>query len=317
MDIADRVTQKLRHWSRLTLDRSLRQHWTSLGRMAKPLAAHTLESDCPYIFVLSTGRVGTQTLADLARLSPNLLAYHEPSPYLYGLSKQAYLYSGNDVADQVLVEALRCAREEQWSYSKSCAKGYIETSPQTTFLAPMIMRILPKAKFIHLTRHPKMVIRSGMNRGWYAGHISDATRIEPSVDAINSSVINSGAISSDAWLSYTPLQKNIWLWAETNRWILDFCATLPESQTLTLRAESLFAGEADFIQQFYAFINAPIPPKKQIEKVLNKRLNQNVRGDFDEADEWADNMGDDLSAFVATVAAALRYDLFCPERADR
>lgn len=300
MDIADRLTQKFTHWSRIVLDGSIRQHATSIQRAMIKGADSPADTSVSHIFVLSTGRVGTQTVAALANLSPLLFAYHEPAPFLQGLSKQAYLHGKDEVATKILVEAVSSARTELWGYSQSNGRGYIETSPQVTFLAPIIMRLLPKAKFIHLVRDPIAVIRSGMKRKWYAGHISDATRIVPS----------SISRYSAPWQTYTPFQKNIWLWAETNRWIRNFCLTLPSNQTMTIQSEDLFSGEANTINTFYAFINSPLPPKKYCDKVLRKRLNRYSQGAFSESDYWAEERGSNLFGFAADVSMEFGYDLF-------
>lgn len=54
------------------------------------------------MFVLSTGRVGTATLAALLGMAKNVFTYHEPRPLLYGLSKFSYEYSDNADVSKVL-----------------------------------------------------------------------------------------------------------------------------------------------------------------------------------------------------------------------
>ena len=42
------------------------------------------------LFVLSTGRTGTETLARLLQISKQIMAYHEPRPQLIAERKQAF-----------------------------------------------------------------------------------------------------------------------------------------------------------------------------------------------------------------------------------
>ena len=65
-----------------------------------------------------------------------------------------YRYSGGTVNDEIFTEAFLTARRERFRYALMFDKGYIETSPQVTFLAPVIRNVLPQARFIHIVRHP-------------------------------------------------------------------------------------------------------------------------------------------------------------------
>ena len=253
----------------------------------------------PCIFVLSTGRTGTKTLAALLGLASNLFAYHEPRPKLFDLSRLAHLYGQHPLADEIFAVGFLTARQEHLNYALSCGRGYAETSPQVTFLAPAILRALPNARFIHLTRHPADVVRSGVQRGWYAGHHRDPSRISPCP----------GAEHAVRWQTYTIVQKNLWLWNETNRWILAFTASLPPQQYLRLKAEEVFAAGPETLQQIFAFAGAPVPPPKKARAILSKKLNAQKKGlpPVSTADRAA--IEENLAAFTARTAAALGYPL--------
>jgi len=253
----------------------------------------------PCLFVLSTGRTGTKTLAALLGLSSNLFAYHEPRPKLFALSRLAYLYGYSSPADEILAVAFATARQELLDYALSCGRGYAETSPHLTFLAPAILRTIPNARFIHLTRHPVAVVRSGVRRGWYAGHRYDPTRITP----------RPGTEDADRWSTYSVVQKNLWLWDATNRWILDFMSTLPPTQTLHIKAEDIFAGRIETLERLYSFVGTTMPPLRKVHAILRRKLNAQKKGTppMSEAD-WAD-LQTNLARFTAETAARLGYDL--------
>jgi len=254
----------------------------------------------PCVFVLSTGRTGTQTLAALYELAGNVFAYHEPNPELTALSKLAYEYNDryteNGAVGSVFREAFLTSRRHLFNYALDCGRGYVETTPQNTFLAPVIADAVPVVRFIHVVRDPRYVVRSAMRRRWYDGNPNDETRIIPSRDST----------SGQYWATYNSFLKNLWLWSETNRWILDFSSHMPDRVCL-IRAEALFNGDADTLGKLYGFIGAALPSPAKIRRVLDKQLNAQHTGSFPESNDWTAEMYDQLRALAGETAAALGY----------
>jgi hypothetical protein len=253
----------------------------------------------PCVFVISTGRVGTETLAALYSLSRNVMTYHEPAPKLYNLSKLAYQKNEDLSAHDLFREAFLLARNELLNYSLSCGVGYIETSPQATFLAPFILDLIPGVRFIHLVRDPREVIRSGMRRKWFDGNSADKTRITPLANSV----------SFQKWDQYTAFQKNAWLWTETNNWIKQFFSTIPSEHTLFLRSEDVFEADPATLEKLFNFIGAPLPSEKKIHQLLGKKLNFQKTGEFPSASMWTDAMNSDLLTIAGDTARSFGYDL--------
>jgi hypothetical protein len=254
---------------------------------------------CVCLFVLSTGRVGTATLAALLGLAKNIFTYHEPEPLLYGLSKLSYEYSDNTDVSKVLQEAFFVARHELMERSLDYGMGYIESSPQATFLAPYIQKVVPDVRFIHLVRDPRDVVRSGMRRKWYEGHGADKTRIIP----------RPGSSAGREWESYSAFKKNLWLWNETNSWILQFTSGVPAERILLLRSEDVFGASEEAIKKLFTFIGSSLPPGRKIAHVLGKKLNQQKTGTFPESEIWSDEMQGDLLKITGRTAQSLGYTL--------
>jgi len=250
------------------------------------------------VFFLSTGRVGTQTLASLFAQVRTLYSYHEPHPLLYGVSQQAYrtIRSFSEV-DQLLTESFIACRQDLLLRAWQHERGYLESSPQVTFLAPVIHQLLPQTQFIHVIRNPGDVIRSAMRRGWYDGHSYDRTRISPRSDDP----------LSECWSSFTPFQKNVWLWSETNQWIADFCETLPPEQRLLLRSEDIFASVLETIEQLFAFLNQPTPIPKTIQRILGQQLNAQTSGNFPLPENWSTQMQEQFYSIAGNTADRLGY----------
>jgi hypothetical protein len=289
----------IQKWQNFILDRTLREIWMRL--ICGKLEANVFRTPpYPLVFCLSTGRVGTQTLSSLFRLANNVVAYHEPRPILYGLSKMAYSYMNeDDKIIEILGQAFLTAREDILREALRCNKGYIETSPQVTFLAPIIAKFFPQAKFIHIVRDPRHVVRSGMRRQWYVDNPNDKFRITPSIEDENYS----------KWNHYSPFQKNVWLWSETNRWIREFTSSLPPENKLLFFSEDIFSGNMDKIYGLFNFLNTTSPSEEKIIKILKKKLNIQKYGKFPTIDDWTPEMLKQLVDIAGNTSSELGYDI--------
>lgn len=216
----------------------------------------------PLFFVLSTGRTGTKTLKHILNLSPHAHVEHEPKPALWPLGKLAYSFPGRclDGLSTCFWEYRRQAIAE----AISCGLGYGETGNDVTFLAYSIHRALPSAKFVHLVRHPRGIVRSGLRRGWYTNAPGDRRRIRP--------LPHDPACSS--WVHWSRPQKIAWLWAETNRYITAFCSQAGASATFLLHSEALFRGDMQALGQLFDFLDLPMPPARRVHRVLETKYNR-------------------------------------------
>lgn len=246
------------------------------------------------VWCLSTGRVGTQTLATLAALDSNVFSLHEPLPKLFGLSRCAY--EDNEFkCKMVFEEALRTCRSAGLMKGRSV---YFESSPQLTFLAPILQSVYKNSIFIHVVRHPAEVVRSGMRRKWYDGNPNDRWRIEPVTGYV-----------ADRWENMSCLEKNIWLWAETNKWIDEFIAGLPDGMGIRLKSEDIFNGNSESIERFYSMIGVELPSKRSIQRVLGRKMNMQVTGKFPELDAWSISERELLESYCGKLMRKYGYSL--------
>ncbi len=266
-------------------------------RLFKKIALSSFDDLHPCVFVLSTGRVGTMSLARLLKLANNIYATHEPYPKLYKLSKACYQVS-NELSE-LSESVFWSVREDIIKKSLNMGRGYIETSPQGTFLAPIILRSIPSVRFIHLIRHPADVVTSGMRRNWYGGHHADSTRITPATDSK----------FHYSWSESSQFEKNAWLWMETNRWILEFLSSVPDRQKITIRAESLYSISIDEINKVFKFVGADMPLKKSILKVMSKKYNQQTKGSHPRFKDWSPREIEQLRRISGELASSLGYEI--------
>lgn len=245
------------------------------------------------MFVLSTGRTGTQTLARLLDLSPNIDAFHEPRPQLMQERKEARteVYSHKHKYERIFT----CSRGQALLRAQKRGRIYAETSARLTFFAPIIASLLPNAKFLYVHRDPAEVVRSGMRRGWYVDHPADYARVEPV----------EGEVFYEGWESRDQFSKICWYWDVYNKFALQFIESVDPARVFTIDAADLFGGEV--VPDIFKFLGVPTPHLQQIEGVLGKKLNAQKSSHFPEKEDWTPDMYRRLQDITGKTMRELGY----------
>lgn len=254
-----------------------------------------LWTDTPALFVLSTGRTGTETLARLLDLHHSIDAYHEPHPQLLVERKQARL--------EVYVQPEKYRRIFSESRStpiwKSGRRGklYAETSARLTFFAPIISQLMPNAKFVYMHRHPGDVVRSGMRRGWYVDHPADYARIEPGPQEE----------AYHCWRSWGAFEKICWYWDAYNRFALDFLDSMSADRVFIMPCQMLYQGTD--IGLLFDFIGLDKPDDEKIGEILSHRYNSQLESEFPKFGDWDSEMKQTLYMIAGDTMRRLGYPL--------
>jgi hypothetical protein len=231
------------------------------------LQAEQLTFAAPY-FVLSTGRCGTEWLTELLRLSRYAHVNHRDHPELIRHSRMAYEQYA--ATPRVFVEIIRATRDEFIAEAYRRGQVYVETNNRITFFAYAIRQAYPKARFIHLVRHPGDFVRSGLNRKWYRGQRHDIGRI----------------VKPDpAWQTMSDVEKIAWLWNQTNHYIEGFLAELPRQDTMQVKAEAMFSDPAVGMD-LLRFIGVSDISPKTVRRMLSRRINRQRQWAVDPYREW-------------------------------
>lgn len=252
------------------------------------------------VFVLSTGRVGTDTLMRLLSLAPKIGAEHEPFPQLLSETKQAYQDRKFDTeAARNYLNARLFA--EQKNCLGRCLRQrlvYVETSNRLTYIAPSLSQFFPHSMFIYLYRNPTDIVRSGMRRNYYTGHPWDLYRITPRRD---DPFVN-------RWNSWSSFEKCCWYWKAVNEFSLEFLKfLLPERQFL-LPSEVLFNQDFDKLQELFEWIGAKAPGRSEMSEVLSVHHNEQQEGDFPKWPEWKSDLRMCMTEIIRPVALELGYE---------
>lgn len=120
------------------------------------------------VFILSTGRTGTQFFEDYINgTTDRALCRHEPHP-----SRRFKFLSNMYLTGRVSGE--RIARIYGRSRNKLLRKAgdriYIESSNFMFGCIPALNRVYPDIRVIHIVRHPVTYVVSHLNKGFWRGH---------------------------------------------------------------------------------------------------------------------------------------------------
>jgi hypothetical protein len=284
IDLLQRVERKL-----LTSVGSDKDYYRDVT--LEDLSGDKLDFVTPY-FVLSTGRCGTLWLSELLRLSSWTYVNHSEIPELIRHSRLAYeQYSQHPARFK---EILRAARDEFIIAAYKHGKTYIETNNRITFFAYAIEQVYPKARFIHLIRHPGDFVRSGLSRGWYRNHSHDVGRIvklEP----------------VDTWQSMSDIEKVAWLWNETNRYIEDFLREISDHDYIQVKAESMFE-DPSVADALCHFIGVDDITPQNITNMLSQKVNPQRKWEIGPYPTWSDDQKRQVRK-RATLAGQYGYEL--------
>ena len=256
------------------------------------------------IFVLSTGRCGTKTLAHLLDLAPDIAAHHEPKPRFLKKTHQAYMQDRRadryaDSFTKRYLEARLYSHADEQHMRQALRRGilYAECSNRLTYVAGDLARFLPRSRFIFLHRDPAGTVRSGMRRAYYAGHVWDHARITP----------RPGTAGAQQWLRWDAFQRTCWYWNEVNMLALAFLKTLPPERIFTLPSADLFAARPETIDGLFRWCGVKPPDASRVNDVLSQSLNAQETGDFPKPDAWTPEQRAVFLEFTEPARAALGY----------
>ncbi len=166
------------------------------------------------------------------------------------------------------------------------------------FFAPVIAQQMPRARFIHIHRHPGGVIRSAMRRGWYDGHAYDYTRPVPApTDPARGS-----------WRKWTAFQRNCWMWTATNQRFCEFGDSLGPRRYCRLSFESLFGGTTEAIDHLFNFIGVEPPDPSDTLNLTQVPRNAQTASEFPRYEQWTYAMRSALDQIAGPMMHRLGYE---------
>jgi hypothetical protein len=257
------------------------------------------------VFVVSTGRSGSQMIAQVLGQHPMICALHEPRPLLNTL---AYAKWRGLKDDNKIRANLQTSRADLIQQVKTNHFLYVESSHFLSHLIPELYELFG-GKFVHLHRNGVDFVKSGLRRTWYR---------RPSAQEAVKTLIRRRLILElgDTYRDHrlTPplryrsrIAKITWLWVEINTVILEAMEGLPSDRKLSLSLESV---SEETIGSLLEFVEAPIDHREMagIMGVVNSRPNRTTRtAAAPYSEEWSRDDYDTFFDIASTMMRKLNY----------
>ena len=271
-------------------------------------------------FITGTGRCGSVTLANILSLASNCVSLHEgtiqggrelkisPVPSLIKLNLQAYL--NPDYAEHIIYHLRKPQIEEIF---RKC-EGINHFCETAYYFAPFLRalcKIFPESKLVVVVRNGKHFVRSAYSAEipdrMPIGYVDDRefTKHEMAV-AAGRLRPKANTISSNHWDFYSPFQKNCWLWADTNRIILEGAAEWPNNRKKLFRFEDLFEGP-ETIRPFLNFLEIDSIENMEIKEILSRKMNAREKKAVPPPDEWKPDLIEQFDTIAGPMMKTLGY----------
>lgn len=229
------------------------------------------------VFVLSTGRTGTKTLAE-GLAGGDILAEHQP-PFSRILTVASNYYLHGWLSRPILEQLVRWLREPQ-ILNANC-RYYIQTYSLDYLPAKIISQRLPNVYVIHLVRDPRTFVRSYLN--WMHTRFNSfvANKL---VFGWHPSGLFTRAVPGRVWLRMNEFQKVCWHWTYKNALL----ERLFEGDARYKRArfEDLFLSEGtETLHDILTF--AGVPYRDGFESAIRQSKNRSRKSYFPAWQEWS------------------------------
>jgi len=119
------------------------------------------------VFILSTGRTGTQFFEDYFNQTSEAVCRHEPWPSRR-FKFLSNLYLNHKVGSQRVGSIYRNSRKKLFGSLQG--RSYIESSNFIFGCMTPLKEIYGKVKIIHIVRHPVSYVSSHLGKGFWKGH---------------------------------------------------------------------------------------------------------------------------------------------------
>ena len=266
------------------------------------------------VFIVSTGRSGSNMLARVLGQHPALCALHEPRPHL---NPEAYASWSGSHPTAVIRRHMRAKRDALIDQIQKNNFIYVESSHYCSHLIPLL-RAQYGAKFVHLYRDGRRFVRSGLDRAhWY----DECSQASSWADAAKRYVKRrlrrryfvdfDGAPFTEHRLRppralATRFEKIAWLWVEINRTILRSLDRVPEDAKMSLRLEGI---DADALVALHDFAGVRVLPDLLEQMLAKARQKPNKTKDRTAIapNEWSAWRQQRFEEIAGAMMAALGY----------
>jgi len=243
------------------------------------------------VFIVSTGRTGTEFLANFFNKHfKQTIAYHEPAPDLFDLGVESIRknFTEKETANRI--------KQARAPLLKPLNKNdiYVESNNNLVLLLPTVIKLFPKAKFVHVIRDSKTYLRSAYSKTHGKGNYTLFGENDPRKRLTAKDDIHDPFHLK--WDSFSQFQKICWHWFKYNLLIERALANHPKK--IVINYEQLFehpTGET--IQNLINFLELDTRLDAGIDKAVNSfsvKMNQSHRYKLGAFEEWSEMYKDEF-----------------------
>lgn len=248
------------------------------------------------VFIVSTGRTGTQFFAEFFNLFPSVRSLHEPQP--------DFLKLGIEYA-QGLVDFETASRQIELKRRAYChelkqegIKLYVESNNRFFSLLKPLRAVFPHSKVIYIVRDGRDYVRSGISRVWYTEH--------DKVPRLRADMFPDD-LHAKQWRQMDRFEKIAWRWQKKDGFIhADFQHL---DNALKVKFEDIFYDpERSGVYQISRFIGIPDNETRHyLTKMGNRKVNTNSKQVIPKWMHWNDEMKQAFDK-IAAHHMQLHYD---------
>ena len=209
-------------------------------------------------FILSSGRCGTQWIADTLRnvYGDLVVSTHEPLGIHYNPRK---LFGARDPrtieGGDVILRHVQRIEKHLVLPSATPPFPYIEAGwPCFPAIPYFAERLRGRVRFVHLVRHPVYSASSLVTHGCYdrqnPGEIGKLALLTPFDEGVRFKEYQ------DVWGDLSPFEKCLYFWAEVNAFGIEQQTEIDEPW-LSLRFEDLFSADRSGLKSLIEFLDLP------------------------------------------------------------
>ena len=246
------------------------------------------------VFIVSTGRSGSNMVAKMLAEHPQLFAVHEPTP---DLNAEAYAsWNGSHGTDYIRKKVVS-KRSDLIQQVLDNEYTYIESSHYCSHLIPLLDDLYD-AKFIYLYRDGRDFVRSGLEREWWYPERSFS---HPELNGLKEFfkrqvrrrwLIDVGHTWDDHRLKppnklNTRIEKISWLWVEINTVIQDYLLEVPSKKVFSIKLE---AFDQEEIKSLLSFLDVRQDEKirEEMIRIMQIKPNKTISRSVSTFNEWPD-----------------------------
>lgn len=284
----------MRREARLTWGRAWHLRSKLIPRSVKQKAAGYLEENQEnLVFVLGSGRSGTQLISDLLDQAGMAAVFHEPN-FNEDVGTMDIQRRDEDLAERYWREFRSVKVYRRWMAAPG-ATIYGEVNGTIRYQAPAIKKLYPKAKMLLMVRDGRGVVRSVM--GWpqfYNPGSKGAYALEPLP----------GDPYLAEWHSMSRFEKMCWSWRDTNEFLMRW---IPESHWLRLE---WITSDFDYLTKHFS---RNVGVETSIEKwqsiVSRKSHNASREYGFPAWEEWTTEQKESFVRICGGTMRRLGYQI--------